>query len=140
MPWSSFWLFQFNHLNRNRLNRWSRQGRTKSNRLFLITSRCLKNQKSPQSQCLLNWSTFQFLSMSLSFFHQIVASVLYNFIKGPIGQYWAGHKKEDTWLSFSVCYILITINQMKIHSPIVITNPLILLRDFSCLRISTFIK
>ena len=39
---------QFNHLNRNHINMRSRQGSTKSNRLFSITLRCLKDQKSPQ--------------------------------------------------------------------------------------------
>ena len=34
---------------RNRLNRRSRQGSTKFNRLFSITLRCLKDQKSPHS-------------------------------------------------------------------------------------------
>ena len=36
------------NLNHNRLNRWPRQGHTKSNRLFSITLRCLKNQKSKE--------------------------------------------------------------------------------------------
>ena len=54
--WSPFRLFQFNHLNRNRLNRWSRQGRTKSNRLLDWSIKVIGNQKSPICATI-KWST-----------------------------------------------------------------------------------
>ena len=66
MPWSPFRLFQFSHLNRNRLNRRSRQGRAKSNRLFSITLRCLKNQKSPLRIVFILSSSVSYEHCSLS--------------------------------------------------------------------------
>ena len=39
-----------NHLNRNRLNRRSRHGCTKSNRLFSITLRCFKKSEIPPKE------------------------------------------------------------------------------------------
>ena len=51
------------YLNRNRLKRRSRQGSTKSNCLFSITLRCLKDQKSPQS---LGITTFDILPQIFS--------------------------------------------------------------------------